>query len=73
MNLLRQKIAQMLCFGFSGADIEHNLELIKCANYIIDLGPEGGEYGGQLVAQGTPEDLVKNKQSITGSYLKGKL
>jgi excinuclease ABC subunit A len=59
--------------GHSILVIEHNLELIKCADYIIDLGPEGGEYGGQLVAQGTPEDLVKNKQSITGSYLKGKL
>ncbi len=59
--------------GHSILVIEHNLELIKCADYIIDLGLEGGEYGGQLVAEGTPEDLVKNKQSITGSYLKGKL
>ncbi len=53
--------------------IEHNLELIKCADYIIDLGPEGGERGGQLLAYGTPEDIVKNKKSITGKYLKEKL
>jgi excinuclease ABC subunit A len=59
--------------GHSIIVIEHNLELIKCADYIIDLGPEGGERGGQLVAQGTPEELVKNKNSITGSYLKEKL
>lgn len=59
--------------GHSIIVIEHNLELIKCADYIIDLGPEGGERGGQLVAQGTPEELVKNKNSITGTFLKGKL
>ncbi|MEZ4856025.1 MAG: excinuclease ABC subunit UvrA [Gelidibacter sp.] len=59
--------------GHSIIVIEHNLELIKCADYIIDLGPEGGELGGQIVAQGTPEALVKNKKSITGSYLKAKL
>ena len=59
--------------GHSIIVIEHNLELIKCADYIIDLGPEGGERGGKLVAQGTPEELVKNKNSITGSYLKEKL
>lgn len=59
--------------GHSIIVIEHNLELIKCADYIIDLGPEGGERGGQLVAQGTPEELVKNIDSITGSFLKEKL
>ncbi|MEZ4803109.1 MAG: excinuclease ABC subunit UvrA [Gelidibacter sp.] len=59
--------------GHSIIVIEHNLELIKCADYIIDLGPEGGERGGQLVAQGTPEELVKNKNSVTGNYLKEKL
>jgi excinuclease ABC subunit A len=59
--------------GHSIIVIEHNLELIKCADYIIDLGPEGGERGGQLVAQGTPEELVKNENSITGKYLKEKL
>ncbi len=59
--------------GHSIIVIEHNLELIKCADYIIDLGPEGGELGGQIVAQGTPEALIQNKLSITGMFLKEKL
>ncbi len=50
--------------------IEHNLDLIKTADYIIDLGPEGGEKGGQLVAVGTPEQIVKNESSYTGKFLK---
>ncbi|WP_323789841.1 excinuclease ABC subunit UvrA [Psychroserpens sp.] len=59
--------------GHSIIVVEHNIDLIKCADYIIDLGPEGGERGGQLIAQGTPEDIVKNKNSITGEFLKEKL
>lgn len=59
--------------GHSIIVIEHNLDLIKCADYIIDLGPEGGENGGQLLACGTPEELVKNKKSITAKYLAEKL
>ena len=59
--------------GHSILVVEHNLDLIKCADWIIDLGPEGGENGGLLLAAGTPEDIVKNKKSITGKYLKGKL
>jgi len=59
--------------GHSIIVIEHNLDLIKCADWIIDLGPEGGENGGKLLAIGTPEEIVKNKKSITGSYLKEKL
>lgn len=50
--------------------IEHNLEMIKCADYIIDLGPEGGDKGGTLLCVGTPEEIAKNKKSYTGSYLK---
>ncbi|MBC2579551.1 excinuclease ABC subunit UvrA [Clostridium sp. DJ247] len=50
--------------------IEHNLDLIKCADYIIDLGPEGGEKGGTILCTGTPEEIVKNKSSYTGQYLK---
>lgn len=53
--------------------IEHNLDVIKVADYIIDLGPEGGEGGGKIIAQGTPEEVVKSKISYTGKYLKGKL
>jgi excinuclease ABC subunit A len=59
--------------GHSIIVIEHNLDLIKCADYIIDLGPEGGENGGQLLAFGTPEEIVKNKKSITAKYLAEKL
>ncbi|MFT3793121.1 excinuclease ABC subunit UvrA [Flavobacterium sp.] len=59
--------------GHSIIVIEHNLDLIKCADHIIDLGPEGGENGGQILAIGTPEEIVQNKDSITGKYLKDKL
>jgi excinuclease ABC subunit A len=59
--------------GHSIIVVEHNIDLIKCADYIIDLGPEGGERGGQLIAQGTPEDIAQNKNSITGKFLKEKL
>jgi excinuclease ABC subunit A len=59
--------------GHSILVIEHNLDLIKCADWIIDLGPEGGENGGQLLAEGTPEDIIKNKKSVTAKYLKEKL
>ena len=53
--------------------IEHNMEIIKMADHIIDIGPDGGDRGGELVACGTPEDIVKNERSITGKYLKEKL
>ena len=59
--------------GHSIIVIEHNLDLIKCADYILDIGPEGGENGGKLMAFGTPEEVAKNKNSITGKYLKEKL
>jgi excinuclease ABC subunit A len=59
--------------GHSIIVIEHNLDLIKCADYIIDIGPEGGEFGGKLMAFGTPEEIVKNKNSVTGKYLAEKL
>lgn len=56
--------------GDSVLVIEHNLDIIKCADYIIDIGPEGGDEGGLIVAQGTPEEIVKVKKSHTGKYLK---
>ena len=59
--------------GHSVIVVEHNIDLIKCADYVIDLGPEGGEKGGQLVATGTPEEVAKNKNSFTGQYLKLKI
>ena len=59
--------------GHSLLVIEHNLEMIKCADYIIDLGPEGGDKGGEVVAKGTPEQIIKSKDSYTGKYLKNKI
>ncbi len=59
--------------GHSLLVIEHNLEMIKCADYIIDLGPEGGNKGGEVVAKGTPEEIIKSKKSYTGKYLKNKI
>ena len=53
--------------------IEHNLDVIKCADWIIDLGPEGGENGGKIVFEGTPENIINSSNSITGKYLKKKL
>ncbi|MDE1170281.1 MAG: excinuclease ABC subunit UvrA [Verrucomicrobium sp.] len=60
---LRDQGSTLIC-------IEHNLHLIKCADYVLDLGPEGGEAGGRIVAQGTPEEVAASPQSLTGRYLK---
>ena len=59
--------------GHSVLVIEHNMEVIKCADYILDIGPDGGEKGGKLVVSGTPEEIVKCKDSLTGKYLAEKL
>ena len=59
--------------GHSVIVIEHNLDLIKCADHVIDLGPEGGANGGYILAEGTPEAVVKSKTSSTGQFLKNKL
>ena len=59
--------------GHSVLVIEHNLDLVKCADYVIDLGPEGGKNGGHIVGHGTPEELAKINESFTGQYLKEKL
>ena len=49
--------------------IEHNLDVIKTADYIIDIGPEGGDRGGNVIAEGTPEEVAKVKESYTGAYI----
>jgi excinuclease ABC subunit A len=59
--------------GHSIIIIEHNLDVIKSADWIIDLGPEGGDMGGQIIFEGTPEKLIDCKESYTGQYLKPKL
>jgi excinuclease ABC subunit A len=53
--------------------IEHNLDIVKSADYLIDLGPEGGEHGGEIIAEGTPEQISRNRNSLTGRFLKEKL
>ena len=63
----------LLSHGHTIVVIEHNLDVIKCADHIIDLGPEGGDRGGYLVAQGTPEQVAECKESYTGRFLKEKL
>lgn len=63
----------LIAKGHSMIVVEHNIDLIKCADYIIDLGPTGGENGGNLVAAGTPEEIIKIKASETGRFLKEKL
>lgn len=63
-------LQQLVDAGNTVVVIEHNLEVIKCADHVIDLGPEGGDKGGQIVFSGTPEEIVNCKQSYTGHYLK---
>ena len=69
LNVLRK----LVDLGNTVIVIEHNLDVIKNADYIIDLGPEGGEKGGELVVAGTPEKVAQNKASYTGKFLKTRL
>ncbi len=73
INKLLYALNALVECGHSVIVVEHNIEVIKCSDWVIDLGPEGGKRGGNLVFQGTPEDLVKCKGSETGKYLKEKL
>ena len=70
VNRLVQILQRLTDAGNTVLVIEHNLDLIKTADYIIDLGPEGGERGGEIVAVGTPEKICKNEKSYTGKFLK---
>ena len=70
VNRLVYILQRLVDAGNTVVVIEHNLDMIKCADYIVDLGPEGGDKGGTLVAEGTPEDIVKKDKSYTGRYLK---
>lgn len=73
VKLLLNVLNRLVDKGNTVIVIEHNLEVIKCADWIIDLGPEGGEDGGEIVCQGTPEQIVKVKHSHTGKFLKAVL
>ena len=73
ISRLLQTMNALIERGHTILIIEHNMEIIKCADYLIDLGPEGGDRGGSLVCAGTPEEVAKCPNSITGQYLKEKL
>ena len=70
IKILLGALQQLVDQGHTLLIIEHNLDVIKTADYVIDLGPEGGSGGGEVVAVGTPEEIAKNPKSITGKYLK---
>ncbi len=70
IKMLLSVLQKLVSNGNTVIVIEHNLDVVKCADWIIDLGPEGGEAGGQVVAQGTPKEILKDKNSITGQFLK---
>ena len=69
VELLINVLLELRAKGHSVIVIEHHLDVIKCSDWVIDLGPEGGERGGTILAQGTPEDIAANKESFTGQYL----
>ena len=66
MNILQRFVDE----GNTVVVIEHNMDVIKCADYLIDMGPEGGVKGGEVIATGTPEQIAANKNSLTGEFLK---
>lgn len=73
VKVLMDAIKQLVDLGNSFIIIEHNMDVIKLADHIIDIGPEGGKHGGMIVAEGTPEEIVKSKKSLTGKFLKKEL
>ena len=73
INKLLKAFNALIEIGHTVVVVEHNIDVIKCADWIIDLGPKGGEEGGNLVFEGTPENLIKVKESLTAKYLKEKL
>ncbi|MCL2062998.1 MAG: excinuclease ABC subunit UvrA [Candidatus Cloacimonetes bacterium] len=73
INKLLTVLQRLVDMGNTIIVIEHNLDVVKCADYIIDLGPEGGDKGGYIIAKGTPEEIILEKKSATGKYLKKKL
>lgn len=73
ISTLMKSLQRLVERGHTVIIIEHNMEIIKCADYIIDIGPDGGDAGGRVVASGTPEEVASNPDSLTGKYLKGKM
>ena len=70
INVLLDVLNRLVEKGNTMIVIEHNMDIIKCADYIIDMGPEGGKNGGEILATGTPEEVASNNKSITGQFLK---
>ena len=70
VKILMEAINQLVELGNSFIIIEHNLDVIKLADHIIDIGPEGGKHGGEIIATGTPEEIIKSKKSLTARFLK---
>jgi excinuclease ABC subunit A len=70
VHKLIEVLQRLVDAGNSVVIIEHNLDIIKIADWLIDLGPEGGDGGGELLAEGSPEKIMKVKESYTGKYLK---
>jgi excinuclease ABC subunit A len=70
LEKLIKVLRQLVNEGNTVVVIEHNLDLIKNCDWVIDLGPEGGERGGEIIAQGTPAEIAQNPHSYTGKYLK---
>jgi excinuclease ABC subunit A len=73
VSILLTVLNQLVNKGNTVIVVEHNLDVIKVADYIVDLGPGGGEYGGEIIATGSPEEIADNIQSVTGNYLKKEL
>ncbi|MDE6287411.1 MAG: excinuclease ABC subunit A, partial [Muribaculaceae bacterium] len=70
IGVLLKSFDRLIAKGHSLVIIEHNISVIRCADHVIDLGPEGGERGGEIVATGTPEQIAANPASITGKFLR---
>ena len=73
VKILMEAITKLVDLGNSFIIIEHNLDVIKLADHLIDIGPEGGKHGGEIIAKGTPEEVVKSRKSLTAKYLKKEL
>ena len=73
VNVLMKVINKIVEFGNTVIIIEHNLDVIKLADYVIDIGPDGGNKGGKIVAEGTPEEIIKNSKTVTGKFIKDEL
>ena len=73
IRILLEVLNRLVDAGNTVLVIEHNMDIIKVADYIIDIGPDGGQKGGEIVAKGTPEEIINNTKSYTAKYLKNEI